>query len=114
MQEQKEDGNNLFIIGELPVQEDPPTTLVYNESESQEPVPLLVMKLKCVMLNCMHANKGKLKLLGESYVFTKLAFPNLVVNWHCSNLANNILPYRVLSTYDFKHMNNRQIKLNMM
>eukprot|EP00957_Ditylum_brightwellii_P129626 9888485-Ditylum_brightwellii.AAC.1 len=36
-----------------------------------------------------------------------------MVTWHCGNLANGILPYRLISTHNVKHMENGQFKLNM-
>eukprot|EP00957_Ditylum_brightwellii_P167613 12759946-Ditylum_brightwellii.AAC.1 len=98
MEEQKEDGSSLFVIGESTAKEDQPTILFYNESESQEPVPLLVSKPKCIMLDWKHRNKEKLKLLSVK------AF----------DLANNIPPYRLISTHDFKHMKHGLFKLSMM
>eukprot|EP00957_Ditylum_brightwellii_P128575 9807875-Ditylum_brightwellii.AAC.1 len=79
IEEQKEDGEDLIVIGELPAKENPPTILVYNEGDSQEAIPFSVRKPKVI-----------------------------------SDLANNIPPYRVLSTHDVKLMKNGQFKLNMM
>eukprot|EP00957_Ditylum_brightwellii_P072023 5474467-Ditylum_brightwellii.AAC.1 len=44
IEEQKEDGDSLSVIGELPVEDNLPTIHVYSKGDSKEAVPISVRK----------------------------------------------------------------------
>eukprot|EP00957_Ditylum_brightwellii_P182347 13891637-Ditylum_brightwellii.AAC.1 len=107
---------DFVVVGEVEGEEGDeitPTVLVY-DIEEQEAVPLAVKKPKGVMLHRDNLQDGRMKLLSNTFVFLKLSFPNLVVVWHCGDLANNISLYRLLHPPDVSAIKSGRQKLNMM
>eukprot|EP00957_Ditylum_brightwellii_P200670 15297750-Ditylum_brightwellii.AAC.1 len=84
MQQQAQDDDNAFVIGKRLIEDDLPTILVYDNDQDQEHGPL------------------------------SLAFPNLIVNWHCGNLATNMTCHKLLSTHDIISIKIGRQKLNIM
>eukprot|EP00957_Ditylum_brightwellii_P062032 4707635-Ditylum_brightwellii.AAC.1 len=66
------------------------------------------------MIHWDNLQDGRMKLLSNTFVFLKLSFPNLVVVWHCGDLANNIPLYRLLCPPDVSAIKSGRQKLNMM
>ena len=81
----------------------------------EEEVPAPVRhKPKGIILSWTNVQGGKISLLKSDFVFPKLFFHNLVVNWHCGNISKNVLTYRLLVTYNVRKIKHGRQKLNMM
>ena len=60
------------------------------------------------------SNNGKLQLLPDGFVIPFLTLSSLVTAWYCGNVSKGIPPYRLLRSWDLRHMKSAKAMLSQM